>query len=178
MRLMSGVSMYRVFIVMYLFFISFCAAPSFAQDTGDVVSILTVSRVVTGQDGKEARAPAATAKPGDVLEYVAEYRNTGKAPAKKLEATLPIPAGTDYVPDSASPAGASASLDGTKFEPVPLKRKVKQPDNKVVEQLVPYVEYRFIRWPPQDLGTGKSLKYSARAKMTVDAPPAASPAKQ
>ena len=30
----------------------------------------------------------------------------------------------------------------------------------------------------QDLGTGKSLKYSARAKMTVDAPPAASPAKQ
>lgn len=162
----------------YLFFLSVFAAPVFAQSANEVASTLTVNRVVAQPDGKEVRESATTAKPGDVLEYVAEYRNTGKAPVKKLEATLPIPVGTDYVADSANPAGAWASLDGTKFEPMPLKRKVKQPDGKVVEQLVPYVEYRFIRWPPQDLGTGKSLSYSAKAKMTADTAPAASPAKQ
>jgi uncharacterized repeat protein (TIGR01451 family) len=148
-----------------------------AQNANDVSSTLIVNRVATPAGGKETSEPAKTAKPGDMLEYVAEYRNTGKAPAKKLEATLPIPSGTEYVPDSAKPAGAWASLDGNTFEPVPLKRKVKQPDGKLIEELVPYAEYRFLRWPAQDLPAGQSLKYSARAKLPAEPATTGTPTK-
>jgi len=148
-----------------------------AQSADDVSSTLVVNRVVTQADGKETKEPAKTAKPGDLLEYVAEYRNTGKTPAKKLEATLPIPSGTEYVPDSAKPAGAWASLDGNTFEPMPLKRKVKQTDGKLVEELIPYVEYRFLRWPAQDLPAGQSLKYSVRAKLPAEPATTGTPTK-
>lgn len=171
---MAKLSLYVVAL-----FVAAVAQLAHAQSANEVSSTLTVNHVVAQPDGKEVSEPAKTAKPGDVLEYIAEYRNSGSGTAKKLEATLPIPLGTEYIPNSANPAGALASVDGTIFEPAPLKRKVKQADGTLVEQPVPLAEYRFIRWQPQDLPAGKSLKYSARAKMSTDAPaPPSAPGKK
>ncbi len=151
--------------------------PGWTQSSDSVTSTLAVSRISAQADGKEIAVPANAAKPGDLLEYVAEYRNAGKDVARKLEATLPIPVGTEYLPGSGRPAPASASLDGKIYEPEPLKRKVKQANGESAEQLVPYSEYRFLRWAARDLAVGTSLKYSARVRLLMAPAPvgAASP---
>jgi uncharacterized repeat protein (TIGR01451 family) len=139
-----------------------------AQSNGAVTSTLTVTLIVAGKDGKESRAAADTAKPGDVLEYVTEFRNAGKTAARKLVATLPIPVGTEFLSATAKPGDVSASLDGTKFEAVPLMRKVRRADGTTVEELVPTSEYRFLRWSPRDLAAGRSARYSARVRLVTE----------
>ena len=146
------------------------AAGAWAQPAGDLASDLKVHRVAIAGDGKELIEPALSAKPGDVLEYTVAYR--GKSAVRRLEATLPIPSGTEYLASSVEPAGAQASVDGAVFAAIPLKRKVRQADGKEVEQLVPYAEYRFLRWPPQDLAAGAVAKVSARVRLTTDTAPA------
>ncbi|MEY4730150.1 MAG: hypothetical protein RL020_1308 [Pseudomonadota bacterium] len=135
-----------------------------AKPDDDLAITMTQSRVVM-QDGKEATEPAEAAKPGDVIEYAAEYRNKSTKSLGAVMAIIPIPLGTEYLPDTAKPNVAFASLKGDKYEAVPLKRKVKQADGKEVEQLVPYSEYRFVRWSVGDMAPGKSQKYSLRVKL-------------
>ena len=154
------------------------AQAALAQGSGDVASTLSVKRISVNAEGKEVAEQATSAKPGDVLEYVADYANRGKNAAKSLEATLPIPAGTEYLPNSAKPAPSLASADGTTFQQLPLKHKVRQADGTLVEQLLPYADYRFLRWPARDLGAGKNLLYSTRVKVVADATPAAPAAKK
>ena len=147
------------------------AAFAYAQSPGPLVTTLDARKVVTGADGKESFEAATVVKPGDVIEYVATYRNSGKQPLAKLEATLPIPANTEFIAASAKPATAQASLDGQKFLPMPLKRKVRAADGKETEQLVPTREYRYLRWYPDALGGEKALSFSARVRVIDDRPP-------
>src|SRR5438046_8045473 len=95
-----------------------------AQAPSDVRVDLTAKRVVVNGD-QESLVPADKAKPGEVIQYEAVYRNTGKAAAKNVAATVPIPQGMALVTDSAKPAADQASLDGKKFSAVPLLREVK-----------------------------------------------------
>jgi uncharacterized repeat protein (TIGR01451 family) len=146
-------------------------ASQVAAKTDSDLSINMVQAKVVLKEGKETLEVADEAKPGDVIDYTAEYLNKGVKRITALEATIPVPAGTEYLPDSAKPAPSKASLDGKKYDAIPLKRKVKQADGKEVEQLVPYKEYRFMRWTASDLAAGKSHKYSLRVK--VEQAPAA-----
>jgi uncharacterized repeat protein (TIGR01451 family) len=146
------------------------AAFAFAQAPGPLVTTLDARKVIAGADGKESFEAATVVKPGDVIEYVATYRNTGKQPLAKLEATLPIPANTEFIAASAQPASAQASLDGNAFLPMPLKRKVRAADGKETEQLVPTREYRYLRWYPGAIGGEKALSFSARVRVIDDRP--------
>jgi uncharacterized repeat protein (TIGR01451 family) len=148
-----------------------------AQAAGDLTTTLRVSRIVVLEDGTESHQSAAAAKPGDVLEYVAEYYNSSTHVIRQLAATLPIPAGTEYVPSSALPSGALASTDGSTFAPLPLTRKAVQSNGKLVDQPIPYREYRFLRWPAQDLPAGKTLQVGARAKLSTEPKTVATPAR-
>ncbi|MBS0416961.1 MAG: hypothetical protein JSR66_04565 [Proteobacteria bacterium] len=136
-----------------------------AAQPADLSSTLRVSRIVVTADGSEVRRSADSAGPGDVLEYVAEYHNNSTHVIRQLAATLPIPDGTELLPTSALPAGALASTDGTHFSVVPLTRKALQADGKLVDQPIPYREYRYLRWPPRDLFAGQSLQVAARARL-------------
>jgi len=147
------------------------ATLAFAQAPAPLVTTLDARKVIAGADGKESFDVATTAKPGDVIEYVATYRNDGKQALAKLEATLPIPANTEFIAASAKPANAQASLDGQNFQPMPLKRMVRAPDGKETEQLVPTREYRYLRWYPDALGGEKALSFSARVRVIDDRPP-------
>jgi uncharacterized repeat protein (TIGR01451 family) len=113
------------------------SACALAQAASDLTTTLRVSRIVLLADGTESHQSADAAKPGDLLEYVAEYRNTSAHVIRQLAATLPIPDGTEYVPATALPAGASASTDGTTFAPLPLTKKVMQSNGRLVDQPVP-----------------------------------------
>jgi uncharacterized repeat protein (TIGR01451 family) len=85
---------------------------------------LTVWQVPTTAKG-QAVAKAEQAKPGDVLSYQVRYQNTGTQVARKVVATLPIPAtGLVFMSGTALPEGATASTDGRNFDALPLKRWV------------------------------------------------------
>jgi uncharacterized repeat protein (TIGR01451 family) len=150
--------------------LALAAMPLAAQQKAptDPVEVRLESRkVVVGADGKESFAPGGEARPGDVLEYTATYRNVAKYGVKEVVATLPIPAQTEFVPGSARPANARASLDATTFAAIPLKRRVTR-NGAQVEESVPYREYRSLRWLPVDLGSGASIVFTARVRVIQD----------
>ncbi len=137
----------------------------FAESQGDVTSTLSVYKVDTDKDKRETLSFADHAKPGDVLEYQVVYENKGKSAVESLHATLPVPAGLIYLPDTANPSTVEASLDGHKFERVPLKRMVKKPNGTLVEEPVPYSEYRYLGWPLGMLNAGKKVQAKARMRL-------------
>lgn len=147
------------------------------QSNNPLATKLEARKIVRGADGKESSAPADAAKPGDVIEYVATYRNTGKQPLRNLEATLPIPHNTEFVPGSANPANARASLDAKSFAAMPLKRTTTK-DGKTVEMLVPVRDYRALRWPAVELPADKTATFTARVKVLDDTGPPAAKAAQ
>jgi uncharacterized repeat protein (TIGR01451 family) len=150
-------------------------APALAQTTGgansnkEIESVLTSKKVTIGADKKELLVEAKNAKPGEIIEYQATYTNKSKAGISKLTPNLPVPEGTEYLAGTARPASIKATLGDGKFESIPLKRKVKLPDGKVVEQEVPASRYKALQWSLGDLAPGKSITVSARVRVS-DAP--------
>lgn len=147
------------------------AIPALAQDRA-LESRLEARKVVVAADGKENLTGADAARPGDVIEYVATYRNTTRSPIRNVVATLPIPQNTELVAGSPRPVGARASLDGRAFAAMPLKRKVVR-DGREIEEQVPLREYRALRWSPGPIDAGQSVTYAARVRVLDDGPPAA-----
>jgi uncharacterized repeat protein (TIGR01451 family) len=139
-------------------------APALAFASGPVNVALTAQRV-TVNNGRESFGPADAARPGEVLQYRAVYRNDGAKPVNSLMATLPIPAGLEYLPRTAAPAVVLASLDGTTYAPVPLVRRVRNADGREVVQQVPPAEYRFLRWSIGTLSPKESRAVVARARV-------------
>ena len=140
------------------------AVTATAQQRNPIESKLEARKVVTAADGKESFVAADAARPGDVIEYTATYKNAGTAAVGNLEATLPIPADTEFIAGSAKPAGARASLDARAFGEMPLVRKVVR-DGKSVEEPVPTREYRALRWYPGALTTNQSINFTARVRV-------------
>jgi uncharacterized repeat protein (TIGR01451 family) len=138
-----------------------------SQAAEPVTSTLVVHRITVTTAGLEVLAPASSASPGDLLEYVAEFHNTGPSTARGLSATLPLPKGTEFVLGSTHPAAQQASVDGTTFAPLPLKRIVKDHDGSSHEELVPAGEYRFLRWSPTDLAASGEFAVSARVRIAA-----------
>ena len=138
-----------------------------AAGDADVKVILLANKVVVDQSGKEIFAAAREARPGDVLEYRAVYRNQGKQAVHNVLAVLPVPANSmSYVPASANPQRVWASLDGRKFEAVPLMRMVMLPDGKRESRPVPVSEYRYLRWDLGELKPGTQTAVTARMRMS------------
>jgi uncharacterized repeat protein (TIGR01451 family) len=140
--------------------------PGMAANAAPVAVSLVAHKVVISADGKESLAAAREVKPGEVLEYQAVYSNQSKQPVRNVKAVLPIPTGAfSYIPASSSPASVSASLDGQKFEAVPLMRTVTLPDGKRVSSPVPVAEYRYLRWDLGDMKPGDRVTVAARMRM-------------
>lgn len=137
---------------------------AFAQMSPEPVESMLVARKVVVAEGREALVDAADARPGDVIEYAATYRNAGKDAIRGLKATLPVPPQTEFIPGSARPAKAQASLDGRAFADMPLRRKVTR-NGQSVEEAVPLREYRAIRWAAGDLGSGSATTFTIRVRV-------------
>ncbi len=142
---------------------------TFAQSSA-VETRLEARKVERAADGKETLGDAQAARPGDVIEYTASYRNTGKQPVRNLEATLPIPASTEYLADTVQPPQAKASVDAHAFGALPLTRHVVR-NGKPVEEAVPLRDYRYLRWYPGELAPGASVSFSARVRVIADSGP-------
>jgi uncharacterized repeat protein (TIGR01451 family) len=165
MNRLIGVKLFAV-----LGFLAFAAV---AQTQKDLQVTMDVKKIVRTADGNESLASADQAKPGDILQYTAVYLNKSKNNLRDLEATIPVPAYTEYVPGSSRPAGAKASVDGQKFQSIPLRRKVTLADGKEVTQLVPYADYRTIRWFSGNISVNQELKFSIRVRVLSNEAPVA-----
>jgi uncharacterized repeat protein (TIGR01451 family) len=132
-------------------------------DSNAVVGTLSQFKVAV-LDGKETLQPGDKANPGDLIEYQIKYSNQGDSNVNNLMVTLPIPKGLQYI-GAMVPKANFASLDGVKFEAIPLKRTVRTADGKEVVQEVPLSEYRALRWDAGLLGAGKATQFSARARV-------------
>jgi uncharacterized repeat protein (TIGR01451 family) len=148
-----------------------CAAAQVASaQPGAVETRLEARKVDRAADGRETLGDAQSARPGDVIEYTASYRNTGKQPVRNLEATLPIPGNTEYLEGTVQPAQAKASVDAHAFGTLPLHRRVVR-DGKPVDEPVPLREYRYLRWYPGELAPGQTVSFSARVRVIADSGP-------
>ena len=136
-----------------------------AAEKATLTSELQVWNVVKKADGAEALLPAQSVKPGDVLQYTAVYRNADSRAVSHLVASLPIPAGTELVGASAVPREVQASLDGKVYAATPLMRKLRRADGQMVDVPVPLTEYRYLRWPEQQIAAGASFSTSARVRV-------------
>jgi uncharacterized repeat protein (TIGR01451 family) len=160
------------FLGLFLLVCGFMASGTtgaFAKD--DLSSTLTAYKIVSTPGGKEKIVPADKAKPGEVIDYQAVYRNNGKGNLENIKATLPIPVGTEYLPGSDKPAAETASLDGKNFEPLPLIRKQASANGRITQIQVPYSEYRYLRWIVKQLEPGKEVTLKARVKISQAATP-------
>lgn len=131
--------------------------------------VLTSHKVLVDDDGAEQLIAGDEARPGEVLEYAAAYRNLSNRPLTDLLATLPIPAGTEFLANSAVPAPDAASIDGQTFYPFPLKRTVKQADGTEQEELVPASEYVALRWKIPTLTPRNTITVRARVRLATAA---------
>ena len=127
---------------------------------------LTAQRVAVDARGREVLTPATEAKPGQLVEYRAAYRNPGATRVRAVQATLPIPEGTEYVVRTARPAPALASLDGRTFEAIPLTRKVRLSNGQTVVREVPASEYRYLRWSLGAIESGRTESVRARVRVS------------
>ncbi|MDY6948283.1 MAG: hypothetical protein SXG53_21455 [Pseudomonadota bacterium] len=154
----------RLFVLLLTGIAALLPQQTFAAEP--LSATLEAHRVIRAADGKERFSTAAEARPGDVLEYRATYKNVSTQPLRAVMATLPVPSsGVEYLMNSAAPGGAEASTNGAQFAPPPLKRLVRQSDGKHQQQLVAAAEYRFLRWLLGDLPAGASKTVSARVRV-------------
>jgi uncharacterized repeat protein (TIGR01451 family) len=159
-------SVVRFFTVL-VFALAASAMPAHAQAEARsaLATELAVSRMVVGDDGKEAALPAALVQPGDTLLYSALYRNQGKTALANVVASLPVPQGMQIVPAQAG--DLQASVDGKTFARPPLMRRVQQPDGRWTDVPVPLAEIRYVRWPARALAAGEQFNASLRVRVVA-----------
>ena len=150
---------------------SLVAAPPAAPPTGKGTVRLDLQqyKVLSKAGGKEELASVEQVKPGEVIEYQLKCVNGTGQSITNLRPLLPLPVGLAFIPSSTNPDTVMASLDGKSWGAIPLKRKVKLPSGEEKTVAVPYSQYRFLRWTVSELGAGKSVKLSARARIIASA---------
>lgn len=116
---------------------------------------------------QELREPLRELRPGDVVEYEARYVNGTSKPVRDVQLTLPVPAGglELLALDAMSTPARWASVDGRRFEPIPLRREQRRADGRVTVEAVPLSEYRYLRWQLGDLPAGAERSVSARMQL-------------
>jgi uncharacterized repeat protein (TIGR01451 family) len=144
---MKHLRLFSLFLSLFALFI-----PVFAQS--NEVSIRTeifVISQITGADGAvtEEAKPATTARPGQIVEYrlVARNETDTTLPAGTVVITGPVPSGTTFVPDSATPKSerilTEYSADGTNFTDADSPILSGSGDNRTV---VDPTAYQAVRW--------------------------------
>jgi uncharacterized repeat protein (TIGR01451 family) len=150
-------------LVAFLFVVALSTA-ALAQAKADLVKVDLKQFKVTQVNGKEDLQAASSFKPGEVIEYVATYHNTGKAAVKNVNGTIPVPVGTEYLPDANLKAPDMAAGADKSYAPLPLKRKVMR-NGVETEELLPYSEYRFLRWNIGQMAPDATAVLKARVKI-------------
>jgi len=135
------------------------------EKTENLSISLQARKVLKLTDGQERLILSKRAFPGELIQYDVHVVNQGIKPLNNVSPMIPIPKGMVFVPKSAKPAPAEASLDGRSFHPIPLKRMTTLANGETKEVLVPSTEYRALRWHLGSMAAGKEITISARTRL-------------
>lgn len=142
------------------------ALPLFAMSAGYAeapVQGTMEAFVVELKDNKEQLKAAENVEPNEVVEYRLTYTNSGGSNISGLTVVGPVPAGTNYLSDTASADVAATllvSIDGgVTFEREPVKRNVVKNNGELVERVVPPEEYTHLQWKAKDAIEGEGGKH-------------------
>jgi uncharacterized repeat protein (TIGR01451 family) len=129
-----------------------------------LASQLVMSLVVL--DGlMEKLTPTSTVQPGDLLQYTTHFGNPTAAAMRDVVSSLPVPAGTQWVPGSERPGAVTVSVDGIHYGAMPLMRKQLQANGQWLQVPVPMAEIRYLRWPARNLAASESFATSLRVRV-------------
>ena len=142
-----------------------CAPVLWAQAGKGPLDVQLTAYKIVAKGEKDELEAADKIKPGETIEYQARYANNSKNAVKNLAATLPIPGGMEFISGSALPDGAQGSTDGKTFVSLPIKRVTKNADGSTKIVMVPFSEYRALRWSIGELAAGKNVTVFARARV-------------
>ena len=128
-------------------------------NAADALTVNLQAKQVVTENGKQTLKTVTRAQKGDVIQYQATYRNNIQKPMTDIAVTIPVPNSMVYL-NSGTATPVQASLDGKKFENLPIMRKV---NGKMVE--VPATQYRAVRWVIKNLLAQQSATVSFNAKV-------------
>ncbi len=113
--------------------------------------------------------PTREAHPGDVVQYVLHYANTGDEAARDARIGDPIPAGTVYLAGSAKGEGAEItfSSDGGKTyaSPVSLTYEITTPSGAVEKRIAQPSDYTHVRFTLRSVAPGASGSVSFQVRV-------------
>jgi uncharacterized repeat protein (TIGR01451 family) len=131
------------------------------------LEIFVVSQV-TQEDGslKESFKPSQTARPGQTVEYrlFAKNEDETNLPAGTVVITGPIPDGTTFVPNSATPNSEDIlteySADGENFQNSDSPLMIETDGNR---EIVDPLDYKAVRWTLlSELQPGQEVQFVYR----------------
>lgn len=135
------------------------------------ISIKAEKEVTVTTKGKPVKRKIASKGflPGEEIIYTLSYVNSGTEPATDVLITDPIPAGTVFIPGSASDADkATYSINNGKSysKPTLLIYEIKTADGKVQKKVAAPEEYTDIRWtiPTVPPGGKGSVHFRVKVK--------------
>jgi uncharacterized repeat protein (TIGR01451 family) len=161
--------MKKIILLFIILFLSLASEVGAQADKPVSVSLeIFVVSQVTEADGsvKENFKPSQTARPGQTVEYrlVAKNEDDTNLPAGTVVITGPVPDGTTFVPNSATPNSddvlAEYSADGENFQDsdTPL---MMQKDGKT--EIVDPTAYKAVRWTLlKELQPGQEVQFVYR----------------
>ena len=134
------------------------------------ITIKAEKEVTVTAKGKQVkkRIAAKGVQPGEEIIYTLNYANSGSEVAKDVTISDPIPAGTAYIPGSASEVGdLTFSIDkGKSFrKPTLLTYELKGSDGRVQKRVATPEDYTDIRWTVPSIPAGGKGSVSFRVKV-------------
>jgi uncharacterized repeat protein (TIGR01451 family) len=134
------------------------------------ISIKAEREVMVKEKGKDVRkkVPAKGVKPGEEIVYTISYVNSGNEAATDVVLTDPIPAGTAFIPGSATEAGdLTFSIDKGKSykKPTLLTYEIKTSSGTAQKRVASPEEYTDIRWTIPSVAAGGKGSVHFRVKV-------------
>ncbi|MBU5612069.1 DUF11 domain-containing protein [Geomonas azotofigens] len=134
------------------------------------ISIKAEKEVSVTAKGKavKKRVAAKGVQPGEEIIYTLNYVNSGTEAAKNVVISDPVPAGTQYIPGSASETGElTFSIDkGKTFKkPTLLTYEVKAGTGKSEKKVASPDEYTDVRWTIPQVPAGGKGAVSFKVKV-------------
>ncbi len=165
MNNVNRINLYLITIAALLLF----PLAAFAQPKVSI-NIKAQKEITVTAGGKQVKKMVEAKKfqPGEVIIYTLSYHNSGTEIARDVVISDPIPAGTSFIPGSASETGdLNYSIDkGKTFKKATmLTYEIKNRDGKMEKRVATAEEYTDISWTLASVPAGGKGTVSFKVKV-------------
>ena len=162
----------RKLVASFTLLVAFSLLTAAAWAAPDVeIKIKAEKEKIVTKDGQKVRKMVAAKSftPGETIHYTILYRNKGNEAASNAVIDDPIPAGTIYIPDSATGEGAdiSFSIDGGKTykKATLLFYELEKEPGKKERRVASPEQYTHVRWTVASIPPGGGGKVGFKVQV-------------